>query len=211
MTEADQPQKINIELDSELYIALEAKANQVGKTTTELIEQSLSQLLKPEADLLQSDRESEIQARFVGLKVQLETQLENQLELYVKGFVKGWVENFLEQRLQQESLPQIKLDLASQASAIAAIQAQIQTQIQTQKSAIATEPQVSAPNVLVPTIRQLQVGDLVQVRDPDSPHYMEKVRLTKVSLIRATIQTETGEHILLKRDLRYVQSSDHSV
>ncbi|MEE3715369.1 hypothetical protein V2H45_01265 [Tumidithrix elongata RA019] len=69
----------------------------------------------------------------------------------------------------------------------------------------------SQSNYLAPTIRQLQVGDLVQIRDPDSPYYMEKLRLTKVSLIRASVQSETGEHTYLKRDLRFVQSESEDI
>ena len=59
----------------------------------------------------------------------------------------------------------------------------------------------------IPTIRTLQVGDRVLVLEDDSPYYMAKVLVIKTSLIRATVQTDTGEKTFLKRDLRFVESS----
>ncbi len=57
-----------------------------------------------------------------------------------------------------------------------------------------------------PTIRQLRVGDIVQIRDQDSVHYLSHVPLVKVSLIRATVRTDEGEQSFLKRDLRFIRS-----
>ena len=59
----------------------------------------------------------------------------------------------------------------------------------------------------IPTIRPLQVGDRVLILEPDSPYYMAKLLVTKTSLIRATVDTDTGEHTFLKRDLRFVESA----
>lgn len=59
----------------------------------------------------------------------------------------------------------------------------------------------------MPTIRPLQVGDRVLVLEPDSPYYMAKLLVTKTSLIRATVNTETGEKTFLKRDLRFVEAT----
>ncbi len=59
----------------------------------------------------------------------------------------------------------------------------------------------------IPTIRALQVGDRVLVLENDSPYYMAKLLVIKTSLIRATVQTDTGEQTFLKRDLRFVESS----
>ncbi len=59
----------------------------------------------------------------------------------------------------------------------------------------------------IPTIRPLQVGDRVLILEPDSPYYMAKLLVTKTSLIRATVDTDTGEHTFLKRDLRFVEST----
>ena len=59
----------------------------------------------------------------------------------------------------------------------------------------------------IPTIRPLQIGDRVLVLEPDSPYYMAKLLVVKTSLIRATVQTDTGEKTFLKRDLRFVEAS----
>ncbi|OIP74644.1 MAG: hypothetical protein AUK48_09340 [Oscillatoriales cyanobacterium CG2_30_44_21] len=58
----------------------------------------------------------------------------------------------------------------------------------------------------LPTIRALQVGDRVLVLEPDSPYYMAKLLVVRTSLIRATVETDTGEKTFLKRDLRFVNS-----
>jgi hypothetical protein len=58
-----------------------------------------------------------------------------------------------------------------------------------------------------PTIRALQIGDRVLVLEPDSPYYMAKLVVIKTSLIRATVDTDTGEKIFLKRDLRFVEAT----
>ncbi len=54
--------------------------------------------------------------------------------------------------------------------------------------------------------RQLQIGDIVQIRDPDSPHYMEQVCVIELGIIRATVSTDLGSQTFLKRDLRFVRS-----
>ena len=59
----------------------------------------------------------------------------------------------------------------------------------------------------IPTIRPLQIGDRVLVLEADSPYYMAKVLVVRTSLIRATVQTDTGEKTFLKRDLRFVEAS----
>jgi hypothetical protein len=59
----------------------------------------------------------------------------------------------------------------------------------------------------IPTIRPLQVGDRVLVLEPDSPYYMAKLLVIRTSLIRATVDTDTGEKTFLKRDLRFVESA----
>ncbi len=58
-----------------------------------------------------------------------------------------------------------------------------------------------------PTIRPLQVGDRVLILEPDSPYYMAKLLVIRTSLIRATVDTDTGEKTFLKRDLRFVESA----
>jgi hypothetical protein len=56
-----------------------------------------------------------------------------------------------------------------------------------------------------PTIRSLQVGDRVLILDPDSPYYMARLLIIRTSLLRATVDTETGEKTFLKRDLRFIE------
>ena len=56
----------------------------------------------------------------------------------------------------------------------------------------------------LPTIRPLQVGDRVLILERESPYYMAKLLIIRTSLIRATVETETGEKTFLKRDLRFV-------
>lgn len=55
------------------------------------------------------------------------------------------------------------------------------------------------------TIRPLQIGDLVQVRDQSSPHFLEKLTIIKVGMLMATVQTNVGEQSFLKRDLRFIE------
>jgi hypothetical protein len=58
-----------------------------------------------------------------------------------------------------------------------------------------TSPNISLADTSTPTpppVRQLQIGDLVQIRDPDSPHYMEQLRITELGIIRATVSTDFG-------------------
>ena len=55
------------------------------------------------------------------------------------------------------------------------------------------------------TIRPLQIGDLVQIRDQSSPHFLEKLTIVKVGMLMATVQTNQGEQRFLKRDLRFIE------
>jgi len=59
----------------------------------------------------------------------------------------------------------------------------------------------------IPTIRPLQIGDRVLILEPDSAYYMAKLLVIRTSLIRATVSTKTGEMTFLKRDLRFVEST----
>jgi hypothetical protein len=72
-----------------------------------------------------------------------------------------------------------------------------------------TTPNISladTPMQTPPPVRQLQIGDIVQIRDPDSPHYMEQLRISELGIIRATVSTDFGNQTFLKRDLRFVHS-----
>jgi hypothetical protein len=53
----------------------------------------------------------------------------------------------------------------------------------------------------------LQIGDRVLVLESDSPYYMAKLLVISTSLIRATVQTDTGEKTFLKRDLRFIEAA----
>jgi hypothetical protein len=68
-----------------------------------------------------------------------------------------------------------------------------------------------AEKAIPPTVRQLQIGDIVQIRDPDSPHYMEHVRVSEVGIIRATVSTDLGNQTFLKRDLRFMRSEADAI
>jgi len=61
-----------------------------------------------------------------------------------------------------------------------------------------------------PSIRPLQIGDTVQIRDPDSPFYLQKAVIVSTSLIRATVDTGMGKHTFLKRDIRFVSTAHDS-
>jgi hypothetical protein len=79
-------------------------------------------------------------------------------------------------------------------------------------SNVAANPEISDRKSLervlpIPTIRPLQVGDRVLILEPDSPYYMAKLLVIRTSLIRVTVDTDTGEKTFLKRDLRFVESS----
>lgn len=73
---------------------------------------------------------------------------------------------------------------------------------------LAPKAQQALGSDVVPTIRQLRVGDIVQIRDSDSAHYLAQVPLIKVSLIRATVRTGDGEQSFLKRDLRFIREGE---
>jgi hypothetical protein len=69
------------------------------------------------------------------------------------------------------------------------------------------EPELAHQKIMpIPTIRPLQIGDRVLVLEPDSPYYMAKLLIIKTSLIRATVDTDTGEKTFLKRDLRFIET-----
>ena len=72
---------------------------------------------------------------------------------------------------------------------------------------LANQPLDSQP-LPIPTIRPLQVGDRVLILESDSPYYMAKLLVTRTSLIRATVETDTGEKTFLKRDLRFIPNEE---
>jgi len=65
-------------------------------------------------------------------------------------------------------------------------------------------PSLPSPSLITPTVRALQIGDLVQIRDQSSPHFLEKLTIIKVGMLMASVQTSDGEQSFLKRDLRFI-------
>jgi len=66
---------------------------------------------------------------------------------------------------------------------------------------------ISIKPELSTTIRALQIGDRVQIRDQSSPHFLEKLTIVKVGMLMAVVQTTSGEQSFLKRDLRFIHST----
>lgn len=95
----------------------------------------------------------------------------------------------------------LKLMFGTDANSLKSIVEQVlATQTISPPAAKAVSPPVS------PTIRALQVGDIVQIRDQSSPHFLEKLPIIKVGMLMASVQTTTGEQSFLKRDLRFLTS-----
>ena len=114
--------------------------------------------------------------------IALETALESKLKQYVETLIKDRISELGTQ------LPKSNLD-----------------------SNLETSDRKSFDRVLpLPTIRSLQVGDRVLVLEPESRYYMAKLIVIKTSLIRATVETDTGEQTFLKRDLRFVEGKTSS-
>jgi hypothetical protein len=83
---------------------------------------------------------------------------------------------------------------------------QLEAQTRDRYSSKPSEPLPKQIKQIAPTIRQIQVGDLVQIRDQNSPHYLEILTVTKVGMLMAHVATTDGEQNFLKRDLRFVKS-----
>jgi hypothetical protein len=125
------------------------------------------------------DLKKDDQARFVDLEISLEKKL------------KQYVENLISDRIN-ERLGSTEFAEGSRKSHLAPDRA--------------SEEKIKN-NMPIPTIRPLQIGDRVLILEPDSAYYMAKLLVVRTSLIRATVSTETGEMTFLKRDLRFVEST----
>jgi len=125
------------------------------------------------------DLKKDDQARFVDLEISLEKKL------------KQYVENLISDRLN-DHFASTEFAERSRKSHLAADRA--------------SEEKIKN-NMPIPTIRPLQIGDRVMILEPDSAYYMAKLLVVRTSLIRATVATETGEMTFLKRDLRFVEST----
>jgi|688.fasta_scaffold211329_2 hypothetical protein len=125
------------------------------------------------------DLKNDDQARFADLEISLEKKL------------KQYVENLISDRLGSQ-----KFELKAGDNSL--------------KPAPADAPDSEEKiqnNMPIPTIRPLQIGDRVLILEPDSAYYMAKLLVVRTSLIRATVATDTGEMTFLKRDLRFVEST----
>lgn len=125
------------------------------------------------------DLKNDDQARFADLEISLEKKL------------KQYVENLISDRIN-ERLGSTEFAEGSRKSQLAPDRA--------------SEEKIKN-NMPIPTIRPLQIGDRVLILEPDSAYYMAKLLVVRTSLIRATVSTETGEMTFLKRDLRFVEST----
>jgi hypothetical protein len=209
MPPTDQGKKfLQIELTAEIYDALMARVQLSGNSASELVQQSLYRYLG-----CGNDDPNHLETRLAALEVEIMQRLQAQFEAKIQSI--------------QISLQNLQNNMRSQSEAIANIQANLATDLVksepiTERSvkpivaaAIADVPPMAHSQKKVETtassqVRQLQIGDLVQVRDPDSPHYMEHLRISTVGIIRATVQTDLGEQTFLKRDLRFVSTKSES-
>jgi hypothetical protein len=89
-----------------------------------------------------------------------------------------------------------------------AIKQELRQYLQQQLAHQASRP--APEEEIPPSIRPLQIGDTVQIRDPDSPFYLQKAVIVSTSLIRATVDTGMGKHTFLKRDIRFVSTAHDS-
>ena len=125
------------------------------------------------------DLKKDDQARFVDLEISLEKKL------------KQYVENLISDRLGSQ-----------------AFEAKSGGNLAKSDPADDRAAEEKIKNTMpIPTIRPLQIGDRVLILEPDSAYYMAKLLVVRTSLIRATVATETGEMTFLKRDLRFVEST----
>jgi hypothetical protein len=168
---------LTVELSNELYASLLEKVQNTGKTESELVIQGLQQVL----GLPESVPIAQQNPQYLDpdLFYVLEASLEKKLKEYVEKLLS---DRILLSSSLTENTAEPRLEPNDRNLDI-------------------------KPSMPMPTIRALQVGDRVLVLEPDSPYYMAKLLVVKTSLIRATVETETGEKTFLKRDLRFVETT----
>jgi hypothetical protein len=199
---------LQIELTTEIYEALMTWTQLSGSSASELVQQSLCSYLSSGKNTQSQIAPDWIEALLAERLAELESRIMQSVQSQTQGM--------------QSLLQSLQANMRSHSEAITSIQAHLKTDLAAPlapmvesmvepvvEPAIAdtygqakAESETTSPS----QIRQLQIGDLVQVRDPDSPHYMERVRISAVGIIRATVKTDSGEHTFLKRDLRFVSS-----
>lgn len=105
----------------------------------------------------------------------------------------------------------IEMRLSELESRIMAIESRITGENVETISSHTARAKTNTEKVMPIEVRQLQIGDIVQIRDPDSPHYMEQVCVIELGIIRATVSTDLGKQTFLKRDLRFVRSEPDAI
>ncbi len=168
---------LTIDLSSELYAALVEQVRITGQTETELLTRGLQQVLNFSAE------RSPEQIELASLEHILEQKLKHSLKDYIDKHIEKQLEKQLEKRFNSDKSPSKDISESN------------------------TLNKSNKSNLPIPTIRSLQIGDRVLVLEPDSPYYMAKLLVISTSLIRATVQTDTGEKTFLKRDLRFVEAA----
>jgi hypothetical protein len=195
---------LQIELSTEVYDALIAKVQLSGCSASELVQQGLCFYLG-----LETSNPDPVESGWSELEIRMMQHLKIQIEAEIKMAIAAQINEM------QKVVRDIQTDAIAQAAAIARIEAGLAQShgIRTTEqqlisgAALAEKPEATSP----PEIRQLQIGDIVQIRDPDSPHYMEHLCVSALGIIRATVTTEMGEQTFLKRDLRFVRSGSDEI
>lgn len=124
------------------------------------------------------------------------------------------IPEFLYQRLHQEAeslglsphqaiLEAIKL-FCDRCSLKQELKRELETELKAYVQSLLGKAPAPPKTEIPPSIRPLRVGDLVQIRDRDSPFYLQTARIISTTLIRATVDIGSAKHNFLKRDLRYI-------
>jgi hypothetical protein len=176
-------QKLEIQLSDRCFEALICHCEQNSQSPSTLIEQLLSQTF----DFVPSLTNSK------------ETNSNDGLEADSNHFPQAQQLKQLEERLTQ--LIYQTIDIRLEQARLA------QTQVNQSElvTAIANNP-ISLPQKKLAeelTIHQLQIGDSVQIRDPDSSYFSQVLPIVSVGMIRVTVETPNGAASFLKRDLRF--------
>ena len=142
---------------------------------------------------------------YTALLKQVKTTCKTETELVVEG-LRQVLSQHDDKNTEKDRLAILEANLEKK------LKQYVDSLIKDRQSNVAANPEISdrisLERVLpIPTIRPLQVGDRVLILEPDSPYYMAKLLVIRTSLIRATVDTDTGEKTFLKRDLRFVESS----
>ena len=170
---------ITLNLKAAVYDALIVAAKASGSDESDLVEEALQLLFDRTANQsLLATVEGLISARLENFEHSIDERFSSSIE----------------QHISKSEFQQLKAELA-------------RLQILIDRDPVnPAQLEVIAPPIaeIAPSIRQLEVGDFVQIRDVDSPYFMEKLQIVKVGIVRASVATHSGEQSFLKRELRFV-------